>query len=1139
MINSTSSKSLEHQLPPVEIIDPPRVNDNDNQIISIKNFKIINIPADGDCFYRTFAMGMKESSNEKPINIDEVISLRNELANFYIDYSNGFSNHPAFAVNDASDILSLILTQGHWAGNAGDFVPIIAAQSTGRAIHIFQREDDENYRLVQEIPGYNSDLPGNNNEHRHGEIQHPILMLHDVTRQHYSLLREISDVEANPSLNQREISSDEGPSRLRATSPQEIESVPITNEAPSRLRPSSPLKVEFVPILSDAPTRLEPSSPLRTEDIQTSSISLLTSSGDLNKSSIELILEMLTTKLKADLVDAAANEGTTKLNPSKRSKINQILNKIDDLKINLRDSSNDGLNKNENAFLSLRLEELSKIMPKSDINDLLQMLSEIFKSAWERGAKESAINESYERNKALENPGSQFSTDTEYQLFLSTGSTPSVKMKEQSMGEQSMEEKESMMKKNEGWEATIGAGIFLQKSRSLEGNDENKISLITSKNLGLRLNAQARLHSTPLSLDGVIQVDHQRYKVNEFKNVKTYAKEHGFKEQVQSRKRDDLDRTNPLRGRLKHELINFESDQQKVISFERKFKNLMASELGIEIRDDLAPKPVRKAPKHGSGHATNLRLGGFVNLSSRHGLGLMGAVASISREYESIRFAQTMWNACGDSQNTPGKNLSQVNERRIQEVNQLTDKFTPGINSLFKPDSNASSSSPIVLETANRDQLLNALEQLEILFDDYSEIVRERDTQKSFHEKNPETRNQKKQLENAWMLEPEKGLLGLTEKRVGRIGFVKAAVVANTAIGLRLTQLDDFSSEDFKKINQVEKKLMNPNFEYDPEKLTLAVTFPLLKETSNKKFEVSGNINGTFNSTQGILTPCTIGIDYSVSTTEHPSRYKDGITHDVILHIGGGIDLSTFQSEALNSQLRTIDPSFDLQGVINETGIAALGNHTRMIQFSFFRPNFDVSKDTSHTSNSDPSLIPKTSHQFTRLLKNTAVSMEGAVAAPTGSGLTIGAGLNVTKQSEISTKEFFSTNTIIHALSRFIRLEKNGEIEGDDSKWSMYSRDNDKQFKKLIQAINDPASNVHDEVNYFLNEYEDLVNSSRAKHTIEDVYLLRESIFTTAHEYCSNPTPETFLEAKSAIDALFKAITFGSDEDFRSKMTPK
>ena len=151
-------------------------------------YKVHSIAADGDCFFRSFETA--RTGYNDTANNESVLQLRNEIASYFQKNSDVISNHPAFEQVGMQELHELLLTSGHWNGSAGDLIPILTAQATGREIHILQPNDgsDNFYHELQVIPAHNPDLPKNDLNSSNRTDSAPIYILKQDD--HYSLLEE-------------------------------------------------------------------------------------------------------------------------------------------------------------------------------------------------------------------------------------------------------------------------------------------------------------------------------------------------------------------------------------------------------------------------------------------------------------------------------------------------------------------------------------------------------------------------------------------------------------------------------------------------------------------------------------------------------------------------------------------------------------------------------------------------------------------------------------------------------------------------------------------------------------------------------------------------------------------------------------
>ena len=174
-----------HQHQPVAEETPRR---GELQELDSSQFRVHSTKNDGDCFFRCLGMALEPDFVDK-IRDNRVMELRHELADYVREYSDYLStNLPAFQLAGVNNLQNLLETQGQWAGDSGDLVPIIAAQVTGHEIHILRPSDNNHYQELQVIPAYNHELPGPNQSPANGDIPSIFLLKHDWC--HYELLTE-------------------------------------------------------------------------------------------------------------------------------------------------------------------------------------------------------------------------------------------------------------------------------------------------------------------------------------------------------------------------------------------------------------------------------------------------------------------------------------------------------------------------------------------------------------------------------------------------------------------------------------------------------------------------------------------------------------------------------------------------------------------------------------------------------------------------------------------------------------------------------------------------------------------------------------------------------------------------------------
>lgn len=162
-------------------VDQERLNiDQLPQTLPVSNFRVRPAALDGDCFFRSLAMGIGKRGSQA-----DVLKLRNDLTNFLRANREELSKHALFEprqyetkdsvpgnvkLGPAVDMLNLleniVSTPRRWAGasiaeqDAGNLVPILAAQSLGRKVYILKplADDSNNYRVERFL--FDSELPG-------------------------------------------------------------------------------------------------------------------------------------------------------------------------------------------------------------------------------------------------------------------------------------------------------------------------------------------------------------------------------------------------------------------------------------------------------------------------------------------------------------------------------------------------------------------------------------------------------------------------------------------------------------------------------------------------------------------------------------------------------------------------------------------------------------------------------------------------------------------------------------------------------------------------------------------------------------------------------------------------------------------
>jgi|GEM_PF-6244234 len=115
-------------------------------------------PADGNCFYSSVGAALHGTSTSDTASMG---AMRQELLHYINDNEDDLIS---FAVNNGvniEDIKHLVETQGQWSGDAGDLVPPLMAQATGREILVFQENSGKDeYSLLGILPPYVDAIPG-------------------------------------------------------------------------------------------------------------------------------------------------------------------------------------------------------------------------------------------------------------------------------------------------------------------------------------------------------------------------------------------------------------------------------------------------------------------------------------------------------------------------------------------------------------------------------------------------------------------------------------------------------------------------------------------------------------------------------------------------------------------------------------------------------------------------------------------------------------------------------------------------------------------------------------------------------------------------------------------------------------------
>lgn len=127
----------------------------------------------GNSFYEAFLMGMNRSGGK--VSDGEVDGMRRYVGDYIARNKDQLAQHPLFAEANLDLIHRRVLTDGRWSGNNADhLVPILAAQSIGREVHILQQGQGKHYDTLDDIPARSAGLPESSSKHGGGD---PIFLL--------------------------------------------------------------------------------------------------------------------------------------------------------------------------------------------------------------------------------------------------------------------------------------------------------------------------------------------------------------------------------------------------------------------------------------------------------------------------------------------------------------------------------------------------------------------------------------------------------------------------------------------------------------------------------------------------------------------------------------------------------------------------------------------------------------------------------------------------------------------------------------------------------------------------------------------------------------------------------------------------
>lgn len=158
-------------------------NANQAAPIAATNFNHYYVLGDGDCLFRAMLMGLFNQPGIEPSD-EQIMGLRQCLANYVDQHQNTLACNPAFEGRQGVlNLYDLLLTPGQWNDNAGDLVPPLLAQLSGRPVVVLQSAGAGAYLVRQVFPAQNHMLPPGAPP---GE--EPAIWLAHINGNHYSYL---------------------------------------------------------------------------------------------------------------------------------------------------------------------------------------------------------------------------------------------------------------------------------------------------------------------------------------------------------------------------------------------------------------------------------------------------------------------------------------------------------------------------------------------------------------------------------------------------------------------------------------------------------------------------------------------------------------------------------------------------------------------------------------------------------------------------------------------------------------------------------------------------------------------------------------------------------------------------------------
>ena len=217
------------------------------QRLPINTFIPHEVPADGDCLFRSFLMGF----DERPGHLaspEAVIELRQRLSAYLSNHYDNLQHSDVFGGgNMLADLYQLLITPRSWSDDAGDLVPSLLAQVLKREVNIVEPiAGSADYQIKISLPPSRADLPAVP-EQQGGA---PIYLLY-TGENHYTYLQKVDGDSSENSNSESDAAIDaddfDAAQQLLGLgrSSDELESEPLRKKA--RSNPQQPsLKQELL-----------------------------------------------------------------------------------------------------------------------------------------------------------------------------------------------------------------------------------------------------------------------------------------------------------------------------------------------------------------------------------------------------------------------------------------------------------------------------------------------------------------------------------------------------------------------------------------------------------------------------------------------------------------------------------------------------------------------------------------------------------------------------------------------------------------------------------------------------------------------------------------------------------------------------